>query len=133
MMRFRYVNTFFKDVRNYWRNKALGTHNRSENGRGAWVALCTHLTYTDTDGHIMAMPWLRRLVACLSPWGHRFAPMSVRVGYVVDEVTLEQDFSPSSSVFPCQHHSAVALHAHNRLGDEQRARLCPQFRDTDTM
>jgi hypothetical protein len=27
----------------------MGTHNRSENGRGAWVALCVHLTHTDTD------------------------------------------------------------------------------------
>jgi hypothetical protein len=24
-------------------------HNRSENGHIAWVTLCTHLTYTDSD------------------------------------------------------------------------------------
>jgi hypothetical protein len=27
----------------------MGTHNVSENGRGAWVALCDHPTHTDTD------------------------------------------------------------------------------------
>jgi hypothetical protein len=25
----------------------MGTHSRSENGRGAWVALCTHPIHTD--------------------------------------------------------------------------------------
>jgi hypothetical protein len=25
------------------------THNRSEEGRGSWVALCPHTTHTDTD------------------------------------------------------------------------------------
>jgi hypothetical protein len=29
--------------------KQMGTHNRSENGRGAWVVVCTHPSYTDTD------------------------------------------------------------------------------------
>jgi hypothetical protein len=27
----------------------MGKHNRSENGRGVWVALCAHHTHTDTD------------------------------------------------------------------------------------
>jgi hypothetical protein len=36
-------------VRDYWRNKADGTPNTSENGRGTWVALCAHPTYTDSD------------------------------------------------------------------------------------
>jgi hypothetical protein len=27
--------------------KHMGTHNRSENGRGAWVAVCAHPTHTD--------------------------------------------------------------------------------------
>jgi hypothetical protein len=27
----------------------MGTYNRPENGRGAWVALCTHPTHSDTD------------------------------------------------------------------------------------
>jgi hypothetical protein len=30
-------------------NKADGTHNKSENGRGAWVTLCGHPSHTDTD------------------------------------------------------------------------------------
>jgi hypothetical protein len=29
--------------------KQMGTHNRSENGRGAWVVVCAHPSYTDTD------------------------------------------------------------------------------------
>jgi len=27
----------------------MGTHNRPENGRGAWVALCAHPTHADTE------------------------------------------------------------------------------------
>jgi hypothetical protein len=27
----------------------MGTHNRSENGRGTWVAVCSHCTHNDTD------------------------------------------------------------------------------------
>jgi hypothetical protein len=29
--------------------KEMGIHNKSENGRGAWVALYAHPTHTDTD------------------------------------------------------------------------------------
>jgi hypothetical protein len=40
-------------------------------------------------------------------------------------------FSQSSSVFPCQHHSAVALHAHVSSGEggKQEAHQWLQFRD----
>jgi hypothetical protein len=34
------------------------------------------------------------------------------VGFVVDKVALQQAVLKSSSVFLCQYHSAVALHAH---------------------
>jgi hypothetical protein len=27
----------------------MGTHNKSENGRGAWVAVCAQRTHTDTE------------------------------------------------------------------------------------
>jgi hypothetical protein len=56
----------------------------------------------------MAVPWLRRLVAGLSPRRPRFDPGSVHVGFVVDRVALGQVFSPSTSVFPCQSHSIGA-------------------------
>jgi hypothetical protein len=38
------------------------------------------------------VPWLRRLVASLSPRRHGFAPGSVHVGFVVHKVTLGQVF-----------------------------------------
>jgi hypothetical protein len=59
-----------------------------------------------------AAPWLRQLVAGLSPWRPRFAPGSVHVGFVVDKMAFGQVFSPSSSVFPYQYHYTMALHAH---------------------
>jgi hypothetical protein len=36
----------------------------------------------------------------------------IHVGFVVDKLTLGQVFLPSSSVFPCQYHSTVALQTH---------------------
>jgi hypothetical protein len=39
------------------------------------------------------MPWLRWLVAGLSPWGPEFVPRSIHVGFVVDKVALGQFFS----------------------------------------
>jgi hypothetical protein len=56
----------------------------------------------------MAVPWLRRLVAGLSPRRPGFDPGSVHVGFVVDKVALGQVFPPCSSVFPCQFHSNCA-------------------------
>jgi hypothetical protein len=44
---------------------------------------------------MMAVPWLRWLVAGLSPRSSGFDPGSVHVGFVVDKVTMGQ-------VFPCQ-------------------------------
>jgi hypothetical protein len=41
---------------------------------------------------LRAVPWLRSLVAGLSPRRPRFAPGSIRVGFVVDKVALEQVF-----------------------------------------
>jgi hypothetical protein len=68
----------------------MGTHNRLENGCGAWVALCAHLTHTNT-GHL-AVPWLRSLVAGLSPRRPWFTPGSIHVGFVVDKAALGQVF-----------------------------------------
>ena len=41
---------------------------------------------------LKAVPWLRRLVAGLSPRRSGFDPDSVHVGFVVDKVTLGQVF-----------------------------------------
>jgi hypothetical protein len=68
----------------------MGTHNRLENGRGAWVALCAHPAHTNT-GHL-AVPWLRSLVAGLSPRRPGFTPGSIHVGFVVDKAGLGQVF-----------------------------------------
>jgi hypothetical protein len=57
--------------------------------------------------YIMAVPWLRWLVAGLSPQKLRFAPRPVHVEFEVGQVPL-----PSFSVFSCQYRSTVALHAH---------------------
>jgi hypothetical protein len=57
---------------------------------------------------MMAVPWLRRLVAGLPPRRPGFDPGSVHVGIVVDKVALGQVFPPSTSVFPCQIHSTGA-------------------------
>jgi hypothetical protein len=54
---------------------------------------------------LRAVPWLKRLVAGLSPRSPGFAPGSIHVGFVVGNVALGQ-------VFPCQYNSTVVLHTH---------------------
>jgi len=57
----------------------------------------------------MALPCIRRLVTSLSSLRPRLDPRSVHVGFVVDEIVLEQDFlPPNASVSPCQYHSTNA-------------------------
>jgi hypothetical protein len=57
---------------------------------------------------IWALPWLKRLVAGLSPRRPGFAPGSIHVGFVVDKVALGR-FSPSTSVSPANiYHSTIA-------------------------
>jgi hypothetical protein len=51
------------------------------------------------------VPWHRRFVDRFSPRRTRFDPKPVNVGFVVDEVALEEGFSPSTSVFTSQCHS----------------------------
>jgi hypothetical protein len=49
MMRFRYIrHSTVSEVRTTGGIKHMGMHNRSENGRGAWVDLCAHPTHADT-------------------------------------------------------------------------------------
>jgi hypothetical protein len=50
--------------------------------------------------HDMAVPWLRRLVAGLSPRRPGFDSESVHVEFVVDKVTLGQVFPPQYFGFP---------------------------------
>jgi hypothetical protein len=62
--------------------------------------------------HIVAVPWVRRLVADISP---RRPGYAVHVRFVVDKVSLRQ-FSPSSSDLPCQYHSTTDLHTYISSG-----------------
>jgi hypothetical protein len=56
-----------------------------------------------------AVPWLKRLVAGLSPRKSGFAPGSIHVGFVVDKVVLRQiflrviRFSPANIIPPLLH------------------------------
>jgi len=52
----------------------------------------------------MTVPWLRRLIADLSPDMPRFNARPIHVGFVV-ESGPGTGFSHSTSVFPHQHHS----------------------------
>jgi hypothetical protein len=67
----------------------------------------------------LPVPWLRQLVAGLSPWRPRFAP---------SPCGIYGGQSGTGTGFPCQYHSTIALHA--RISpDEQWARWCLLFRD----
>jgi hypothetical protein len=58
------------------------------------------------------VPWLKRLVAGLSPRRPGFAPGSIHVGFVVDKVALGR-FSPSTSVSPANisfHHCSIFIY-----------------------
>jgi hypothetical protein len=76
-----------------------------------------------------AVPWLKRLVAGLSPRKAGFGFWSVHVGFVVDKVALGQVFlrvlwfSPVNISF--RQGSILIYH----LGEEQYVRWWPQFRD----
>jgi hypothetical protein len=52
------------------------------------------LVFRQVHSLFQAVPWLRRLVAGLSPRRPRFDPGPVHVGFVVDKVALGQVFPP---------------------------------------
>jgi hypothetical protein len=60
---------------------------------------------------VFGLPWLRRLVAGLSPRRRGFDPGSVQVGFLVDKVALGQvfprvlRFSPVSFISPVLHYT----------------------------
>jgi hypothetical protein len=68
------------------------------------------LLKTKRKGLKEAVPWLRRLVAGLSPRRPGFNPGSVNVGFVVDKVALGQvfprvlRFSPANFIPPVFHY-----------------------------
>jgi hypothetical protein len=79
--------------------------------------LGTGITTVHTNTPYLAVPWLRRLVAGLSPRRPGFDPGSVHVGFMVDKVALGQVFPPSVSFHRCSstwkkertnHHQMVA-------------------------
>jgi hypothetical protein len=76
----------------------------------SWLYLCTCvfciLAMCFVTSLIMAMPWLRQLVASLSLQRNEFLPGLVHIGFVVDKVALGQiflhipQFSPVSNIPP---------------------------------
>jgi hypothetical protein len=57
VMRFCYVRYCnLLEVRDYWRNKSEGVHNRSENGRGARVALYSYTENTENPQSSCLVP-----------------------------------------------------------------------------
>jgi hypothetical protein len=74
-----------------------------------------------------ALPWLRRLVAGLSPRRPGFDPRSVHMGFVVDKVALGLvflpvlQFSPVSIIPPMLH---THLHLHIALIRRRNGEVC---------
>jgi hypothetical protein len=66
---------------------------------------------------MMAVPWLRRLVAGLSPRRLGFDPGSVHVGFVVHKVALGR-FSPSTRFFPVNFIPLVLHYKEKRKREE---------------
>ena len=80
----------------------------------AWLQPWIH-THTCHSWFIMSVPWLRCLVAGLSPFRSTFIPRPVHVGYVVAGMTLQQVFQrvlPSSpvSIIPPMLHVLSFIH-----------------------
>jgi hypothetical protein len=67
------------------------------------------------------VPWLRRLVAGLSPRRQGFDPGSIYVGSVVDKVEVGQvfpqvlGFSPVTFIPTVLHHMEKSNHPHHRV------------------
>jgi hypothetical protein len=64
----------------------------------------------------VAVPWLRSLVAGLSPGRPGIAPGSIHVGFVVDKVALGQVFLRVVRFSLSIYHSTVALQTHINWG-----------------
>jgi hypothetical protein len=75
------------------------------------------------------VPWLRRLVAGLSPRSPVFAPWSIHVGFVVDKVALGHVFLRDPRISPLNFIPPSFSIVIYRLGDETYVRLWQQFRD----
>jgi hypothetical protein len=63
---------------------------------------------SESDLCSKAVPWLRRLVAGLSPWRPGFDPGSVHVGFCGGQCGTRTGFFWSTSVLPCQIHPTGA-------------------------
>jgi hypothetical protein len=68
---------------------------------------------------IMAVLWLRRLVASLPPWRPGFAQGSVDVGFVVDKVALGQVSLQALHFYPVNIIPSGLSILIYHLGDEQ--------------
>jgi hypothetical protein len=74
-----------------------------------FISVISYVSY-----HV-SVPWLRRLVAGLSPRCTGFVPESVRVRFVVVKLALGTFFTEFLD-FPCWYHSTMALHTHISCG-----------------
>jgi hypothetical protein len=61
--------------------------------------------YLDEICASMAVPWLRALMAGLSPWIPLFASWPVQMGFMVNRMAVGQGSFSSSLFIPCQYHS----------------------------
>jgi hypothetical protein len=82
-----------------------------------WLDYSPEYTHYCHSWFIMSVPWLRCLVAGLSPFRSTFIPRPVHVGYVVAGVTWQQVFLrvlPSSPVdiIPPVLHALSFIHRH---------------------
>jgi hypothetical protein len=80
-------------------------------------AVTIHNVTPVTNIHFWAVPWLRRLVAGLSPRRPGFDPGSVHVGYVVDKVALRQIPPPPPS---------TSVHVGFVVDKVALAQICPR-------
>jgi hypothetical protein len=91
-------------------------------------SLLRHRTHTDPSYRTReAVSWLRRLVIDPSPPRPAFVPRSINVRFVVDKISMGQDFFRVLPFYPVNSIPPWLSILIYRLGDEQYALWWPQF------